>query len=124
MKKLDWPAGRAKVQAADKAVLREALEGVDGHTLYSPQKFLEAGLDAEIVAAFTKVHRSAAGHGKETLYTDGGRVDSLKGVYGLELLEFVAGCFGVDSWKMGRGFRAAHLLQQLLAGPLAPGKED
>lgn len=111
MAKINWEQLREIVKNTSKDVLKKAVM-VDGHTIYTPEKFLEAGLDASIINVFTKKLRSG-NHPKETLYVDGQQVQSLTGVYGLELLEFIASCFEIDSWKMGRGSRAAHLAEQL-----------
>ena len=112
MAKTNWEKMRELVKATDKDTLKKAIL-VDGHTIYKPEKFLDAGLDASIVKAFTKIHESGE-HPKEQISTAAGPVNVLEGVYGLSLLEFIAGCFGVDSWKMGRGSRAAHLAEQLV----------
>ena len=112
-KKTNWTKLRAAVLATDTAILKRATM-VDGHTIYDAKKFLDAGLDAEIVTAFTKTLTSGD-HPKEKIYVEGKEVESLKGVHGLALLEFVANCFDVDSWKNGRGSRADHLIEQLWA---------
>ncbi len=41
-------------------------------------------------------------------------VEAMLGVYGMDLLEFIAGVFDVTSWKLGRGSRQQHLTEQLL----------
>lgn len=112
MSKVNWDKMRATVIGTDKEVLKKAI-CVDGHTIYEPEKFLDAGLDPAVVRVFTKKIRSGD-QPKEKLYTEGVEVQSLNGVYGLELLEFIARCFDVNSWKMGRGSRAAHLVEQLV----------
>lgn len=112
MVKTNWEKIREAVKATDKETLKKAVM-VDGHTIYSPAKFLDAGLDTAVVKAFTKKQESGE-HYKEKLFVNGKEVDALEGVYGLDLLEFVANCFGVTSWKMGRGSRAAHLCEQLV----------
>lgn len=112
MAKVNWEKIRATVMATDKAVLREAIK-VDGHTIYKPEKFLDAGLDATVVTAFTKYHQSGE-HPKEQIHVGNKAVEALAGVYGLEVLEFIAGVFDVESWKMGRGSRAEHLCEQLM----------
>lgn len=114
MAKVNWEKIRATVKATDKAVLREAIK-VDGHTIYEPEKFLDAGLDAIVVTAFTKKLRSGDSPKERIHEWETGEVlESLTGVYGLEVLEFIAGVFDVSSWKMGRGSRAEHLCEQLL----------
>lgn len=114
MKKLDWDKLREKLKATDKGILSRVVGSVDGWTIFDPKQFTELGLDPEIVEAFTKNHKSGS-HPKEQISVEGkGVVSSLKGVYGLELLQWIADVFGVSSWKMGRGFRAQHLQEQLV----------
>jgi hypothetical protein len=108
----NWEKAKAKLLATDKEVLKKAIM-VDGHTIYMPEKFTDAGLDASIVKLFTKIHESGS-HSKEQISTAAGPVKALEGVYGLDLIEFIASCFDVTSWKMGRGSRAAHLAEQLV----------
>ena len=110
----NWESLREKVKATDKAVIVKVAQSIDGHTIYDPKHFTKAGLDEVIVKAFTKTLRSGDSP-KEIIYTDGGPVSALTGVYGLALLEFIAGTFEIDSWKMGRGSRASHLAEQLTA---------
>jgi hypothetical protein len=108
----NWEQIREKVQKTDKEVLKKAIM-VDGHTIYDAKKFTDAGLDAEVVEAF--VENMASGQGKEAIFdNDGNLVKSMKGVHGLRVVEFVASCFDVTSWKMGRGSRASHLQEQLV----------
>lgn len=109
--KTNWEDLRAKLKATDKEVLKKVIL-VDGHTIYDPKQFTEKGLDPEIVEAFTE--NMASGQGKEAIFdNDGNLVKSMKGVHGLRVVEFVASCFDVTSWKMGRGSRAQHLIEQL-----------
>jgi len=110
--KVDYAKIRETVQKTDKEVLKKAIM-VDGHTIYDAKKFTDAGLDAEVVAAFTE--EMSSGQGKEAIYdNDGNLVKSIKGVHGLRVVEFVASCFDVTSWKMGRGSRVEHLREQLV----------
>jgi hypothetical protein len=113
MAKVDYEKLRNEVKTMDKEVLKKVVTSVDGHTIYDPKKFTEAGLSKNLVSAFTRVHESGS-HPKEQITSQGKVVDSLGGVYGLQLLEFIAGCFDVSSWKMGRGSRADHLSEQLV----------
>jgi hypothetical protein len=110
--KINWENLREKVKATDKEVLKKAIM-VDGHTIYDAKKFTDAGLDAEVVEAF--VENMASGQGKEAIFDNAGNpVHSMKGVYGLSVLHFIAGCFDVTTWKMGRGSQAQHLIEQLM----------
>ena len=112
MKKVNWEQLREKVKATDGAVLKAVIRKIDGHTIYDPKAFLDEGLDPAIVAAFTKTQKSG-NHPKEQIYVGNTVVAALKGVYGLDLLEFIARTFNVESWKLGRGSRAQHLAEQL-----------
>jgi hypothetical protein len=55
--KTNWEKLRKTVKTTDKEILRKAMF-VDGHTIYDPKKFLDAGLDKSIVLAFAKQHHS------------------------------------------------------------------
>lgn len=108
---IDWEKLREKVKNTDKEVLKKAIL-VDGHTIYMPEKFTDVGLPAEVVEAFTE--NMKAGEGKEAIFDNNGNpVKSMKGIHGLRVVEFIASCFDVSSWKMGRGSRASHLIEQL-----------
>ncbi len=109
----DWAKLRQRVKDTDTKVLQDVIRGLEGHKLYAPERFLEAGLDAEIVEAFTEVHESGLDL-KEQLFVDGVPVNQLREVYGLQLLEFIASVFDVSSWKMGRCSRAFDLAEQLM----------
>ena len=117
--KFDWDALREIVKNTDKQLLGNVCRSIDGHTIYDPKKFTEVGLDKNLVVAFTKV--LCSGTGKEQIYDSSGEaIEGLVGVYGLELLEFIARTFGVESWKMGRGSRAAHLNELLVECNFTP----
>ncbi len=110
--KINWENLREKVKATDKEILKKAIL-VDGHTIYDAKKFTDAGLDASVVEAF--VENMDSGQGKEAIFDNAGNpVHSMKGVYGLRVVEFIASCFDVTTWKMGRGSRAQHLQEQLM----------
>jgi hypothetical protein len=111
----DWAALKATVLATPIDVLKKAIQ-VDGWTIYEPSKFTDAGLDASVVAAFSRNIKSDTRDPKSTIFGSQGQViKELQGVYGLELLEFIARCFDVHSDKSGRGFRQGHLTEQLYA---------
>jgi len=133
--KVDWEALRETVKNTDKAVLTKVVQSIDGHTIYEAKHFTEKGLDESVVNAFAKTLKSGkgqelpqspwpftivppGGHGNCPVWrvcdNNGVAVKSIKGVYGLDLLTFIANVFGVDSWKMGRGSRAQHLAEQLV----------
>ena len=112
MSKKNYEALKEKVKSTSKDVLRQVVNSVDGHTIYAPKKFTDLGLDPEIVEAYTRVHESG-NHPKEMISAGNTVLPSLQGVYSLNLLQFIAGAYGVDSNKLGRGSRATDLAEQL-----------
>lgn len=85
--------------------------GGDGHSLFSPAAFIEAGLPKNIVKAFTDVIPSDMRNPKGMIFDHNGRLLShLKGVYGLHLLGALARSLGAPtSSALGRGFEARQL---------------
>lgn len=112
--KINWKKVGQLVKATDKSVLEKVIGIIDGHSIFDPKAFTELGLSEEIVSAFLQEHESGDNHKEQIANNSGVIVDSMRGVYGLQLLEFIASTFKVSSWKNGRGFRAAHLSEQLL----------
>lgn len=113
---VDWQALREAVRNTDREVLGKVIRRLDGHTVFRAEEFADSGLPPGLVPSLTYEHRSSyIGDPKYTVYDPLGRpLPALTGLYGLDLLEFIAGCFGVRSNKMGRGFRAGDMAQQLL----------
>lgn len=109
-----WNKLRDIITKTDKAILRKVVESINGHSIYPPEFFTEMGLDADVVMAFCEKIKSDFRDPKQTIYQNNEPVKSMTGVVGLSLLSFIAGCYGVDSYKMGRGSRANHLAEQLL----------
>ena len=94
------------------AVLRAAAL-CDGHTIFDPQAFVRAGLPPEVVEHLTDTHRSD-GTPKGTVFTNGQAVPEVRGVYGLDVLRFLAAALGVEYRSaLGRGFPAEHIRQAL-----------
>jgi hypothetical protein len=90
---------------AMKPAIRKLLKviGGDGHTIWDPKVLKD--FPQELRERFTKTHKSRGG--KFDITTDTGRVDSLEGIHGLQLLDALCDDLGVpQSSKMGRGFRA------------------
>lgn len=114
MTEKQWREIREKVLNTNKEVLTNVVKSIDGWSIYTPQYFEEMGLDKEVVAAFDENHKSKGGY-KSTIFVENKPVAGVSGVYGLNLLEFIASTFDVHSGKMGRGFRAGDLCDQLLA---------
>ena len=95
------------------AAVLKAVEICDGHTIFAPRAFLDAGLPARVVEHLTRTHRSD-GSPKGSLYTGGRVVPELKGVYGLDALRFLADGLGVTyGRKMGRGSQAEAIKRAL-----------
>ena len=91
------------------AILKSA-DRCDGHCILDPQAFLSVGLPAEVVAHLTRRHKSDLSDPKATLIVDGEAVKELSGVYGLELLQFLATALGVGFTRaLGRGREACNI---------------
>jgi hypothetical protein len=81
----------------------------DGHTIFKPEAFLDCGLPKEIVEYLTRSY-SSDGSPKGTIFVQGQAVEKLSGVYGLELLRFLASALGVEyAPKLGRGSEAREI---------------
>jgi len=101
-------------QCSPHAVLRAA-SLCDGHSILAPQAFIDAGLPAELVAHLTTTHRSD-GTPKGSIFVDGRVVEELQGVYGLDVLRFMASALELEYRSaLGRGFEAANIRQALTA---------
>jgi len=99
----------AVVRALPRETVLATANRCDGHTIFKPQAFLDAGLPSEIVDHFTRRHNSD-GLPKTTIYVAGQPVEELTGVYGLHLLRFLANALGVEyASALGRGTEARHI---------------
>ena len=99
-----------QVRACDPATLLRVAGHCDGHTIFKPELFTESGLPAEVVQHFTRAYKSD-GSPKGTIFVDGRPVKELSGVYGLEVLRFIAFALDVEYRQaMGRGFEAQNIL--------------
>ncbi len=99
-------------QCSPETILRAA-SLCDGHSVLKPDAFTEAGLPAEVVEHVTREYRSD-GTPKGTLFVNGRAVESLTGVYGLDLLRFLASALGVEYRPaLGRGFEATNIVSAL-----------
>ena len=108
-------------QCSPEVILRAA-SLCDGHTVFKPEAFTDAGLPVEVVEHLTSEHHSD-GSPKGTIFVDGQAVESLKGVYGLDVLRFLASALDLEYRDaIGRGFQAqnihAALRQHFAAKPL------
>ena len=99
----------ALVRALPRETVLAAANQCDGHTIFKPQAFLNAGLPDEIVDHFTRRHNSGS-LPKTTIYVAGRPVEELTGVYGLDLLRFLAYSLDVEyASALGRGTEARHI---------------
>jgi len=81
----------------------------DGHTIFKPEAFTDIGLPAEVTQLFTSTYKSD-GSPKGTIFVNGQPVEELAGVYGLDLLRFIASALNVEYRSaMGRGFEAQNI---------------
>lgn len=94
------------IRDTDPDVLWRVATMCDGHGILDPQQLVEAGLHEQAVSYFTETLKSNGIH-KGTIFVKGQPVDSLDGVYGLRLLEAIAGALNVTYPSfMGRGYQA------------------
>lgn len=109
--KTDWKTVCENVKSMAPATIWDAIKIIDGHTIYDPSQFDAFG--PKIVKNFTQKLKSEDNYKGQLHDNDGKEVDTLTGIYGLDLLEFIAGIFQVNTRKHGRGSRADDLLCQL-----------
>jgi len=80
--------------------------GVDGHTIFAPDHYYEAGLSKKFVKKYIRRHHSDGSY-KGDIFKDGKIVESLTGVYELSILEGLCYALHVEhEEKMGRGTQA------------------
>ena len=113
MKKKDFQKLIEQVRALPGETILAAAYRCDGHTIFKPEAFLDAGLPKTVVDYVTHNHASD-GSPKGTIFVKGQPVDDLSGVYGLDLLRFLADALGVEYRRaMGRGFEAQNIQSAL-----------
>lgn len=113
MKKKEYDKLIEQVRALPPEVILAAVRICDGHTIYLPKAFTDAGLPEAVVAHLTREYRSD-GSPKGTLFVNGEAVKSLTGVYGLDLLRFLASSLDVEyRHALGRGFEAQNIIAAL-----------
>lgn len=91
------------------------LFGNDGHTIYGGEFLTNNNVPTSIMRAFGEEIESDTSSPRTTIYRDGIPVKSMKGVYGLRVLWSLADHYKITSSKMGRGFQAQDLTEQLNA---------
>ncbi|MBI1338468.1 MAG: hypothetical protein GC164_16115 [Phycisphaera sp.] len=114
------------VRALDPEVILRSADLCDGHSILAPEAFIQAGLPIELVEQLTVTHESDTTSPKSTIFHDGQPVASVRGVYGLDLLVFLAGALGVTYPRcIGRGFQASaikHALFTRLRSHVTPSR--
>lgn len=79
----------------------------DGHTIFKPEAFIEAGVPQDIVERCTEIHESDLNSHKATIFIDGKPTNALRGVYGLAMLSTMIRDLNIAAEVyLGRGFQA------------------
>jgi hypothetical protein len=96
----------------------------DGHTIMKPKAFLELGLHKDMVKAHTHVIKSDFSDHKSTIFgPDGKPVESMEGVYGLDVLADIVRQLKLNYHDfLGRGFQAREW-QRVIAERFNPTKQ-
>lgn len=99
------------VQKAPLEVILKAAGMCDGWTIFKPEAFAAVGLPDSVVKYTTRHHESDVSDPKSTISgPDGNVLDTVEGIYGLHLIEFMCLALGVPSSSaMGRGFRCQQM---------------
>lgn len=85
----------------------------DGHAILKPEAFTAVGLPTEIVEHLTRTYRSD-GSPRGTLFVNDQLVAELQGVYGLDVLRYLADVLGVKYMPaFGRGTGARNIQSAL-----------
>ena len=123
MTRTTFDAVQKTICDTDPEVLWRVATMCDGHGILDPQQLVDAGLHEQAVSYFTEKLKSD-GTPKGTIFVEGQPVDSLDGVYGLRLLEAIAGALNVTYPSfMGRGYQA-RAIQAALRTHLQPNDES
>jgi acyl CoA:acetate/3-ketoacid CoA transferase len=87
----------------------KAADRCDGHGILKPEAFVDAGLPAAVIHHLTRTYKSD-GSPKGTIFVQGEPVKELSGVYGLDMLRFLASALGVEyAPALGRGLEARRI---------------
>ncbi len=80
----------------------------DGHTIFKPSAFLEAGVDPALIERYSRKYESDTSDHKSTIFgEDGQPIVEVVGVYGLSILSGLVYNLGLTCESyMGRGFQA------------------
>jgi len=79
----------------------------DGHTIFKPEAFIDAGVPKNIVDRCTDIHESDLNEHKATIFVDGKPTNAIRGVYGLAMLSTMIHDLNITAPDyLGRGFQA------------------
>lgn len=107
--KLSWAA-------VERDVVLRVIELCDGHTIFKPEAFTQAGAPPALVAQHTTCFESNPQSHKETIFVNGKPVNQMVGVYGLDVIEQINDDLGLETpWQTGRGFRARQCYENIRA---------
>jgi hypothetical protein len=113
VRKPTFQQAAAALSTCPPEVILRAAALCDGHTILDPKAFLDAGLPVALVEHLSHTH-SSDGTPKGTIFVDGQPVPEVQGVYGLDLLRFIASALDVDYPScLGRGFQASAIRESL-----------
>ena len=101
------------IDPANKTDVLRAVDVVrgDGWTIFAPEAF--DMIPPEVLKMYTHKQASDNTSYKTQITRPDGSIGDVFGVYGLDVLEGIAGALGIDSWKSGRGSRAMDLTGQI-----------
>lgn len=120
---MKYPEALELLAALPKETLRAIADvsGGDGHTLFDPVAYVEAGLTMELTNYFTQPHRSDGQTAKGSIFRDGKVVPEVTAIYGLTVLEHIANALELQMPVFhGRGFKARALHTAIKAACSTP----
>ena len=87
---------------------------LDGHSILPKSELIDHGMPEDAAAEVSRTHYSGT-HPKEMIFTQDGKVDSLEGAYGLEVLVDIVSALELGYTKsLGRGFRARECQKMII----------
>ena len=104
------PKGMDELRIIDVTSILDFIGG-NGHSIFKYKSVLELTCaPAWLLDLHTEEVESDTSHHKSTIYNSRMEpIESVVGIYGLDLIEEIAGWFGVVSMCSGRGFRCSDL---------------
>lgn len=105
----------AAAKKMTKTQVKNVAQNLDGHTIFNAATLQNEGLPEAIVVLTCKTIKSSRTNAKEIVFNDRGEpLLQVRGIYGLDLLRFLARARGVKyEPKMGRGFEARSIQRAL-----------